>query len=94
LRRRDQVLSGETVESPADAKDETMARSLIIEDESGTYRGSVHPHNGYYAGDFSATDPVISGPRTTAPARRSVVVDLPWNTAAAVAVPIGWSAAA
>ncbi len=31
-----------------------MARSLIIEEETGTCRGSVHPHNGYYAGDFSS----------------------------------------
>ena len=94
LRRREQGLSGETVESPADARDKTMAQSLIIEDESGTYRGSVHPHNGYYAGDFSATDSFISAPRTTEPARLSVVVDLRRNTAAAVAAPIGWSAAA
>ena len=27
----------------------------IIEEESGTYTPrSVHPHNGYYAGDFTA----------------------------------------
>jgi hypothetical protein len=27
----------------------------IIEEESGTYAPkSVHPHNGYYAGDFSS----------------------------------------
>jgi len=30
-----------------------MARALVIEEESGTYRGHVHPHNGYYAGDFA-----------------------------------------
>lgn len=30
-----------------------MARALVIEEESGTGRGHVHPHNGYYAGDFS-----------------------------------------
>jgi hypothetical protein len=31
-----------------------MAASLIIEEESGTYRGRPrHKHNGYYAGDFS-----------------------------------------
>jgi hypothetical protein len=30
-----------------------MAATLIIEEEFGTYVGSVHPHNGYYAGDFS-----------------------------------------
>ena len=32
-----------------------MARALVIEEESGTCRGWVHPHNGYYAGDFSAS---------------------------------------
>ena len=31
-----------------------MARALVIEEESGTYTGRMHPHNGYYAGDFSA----------------------------------------
>jgi hypothetical protein len=25
----------------------------IIEEESGTYTSRRHPHNGYYAGDFS-----------------------------------------
>ncbi len=30
-----------------------MAATRIIEQESGTYTGRVHPHNGYYAGDFS-----------------------------------------
>jgi hypothetical protein len=30
-----------------------MARGLVIEEESGTYTGRMHPHNGYYAGDFS-----------------------------------------
>lgn len=30
-----------------------MATSLVIEEESGTYTGYLHPHNGYYAGDFS-----------------------------------------
>jgi hypothetical protein len=29
-----------------------MARGLIIEEESGIYTGRMHPHNGYYAGDF------------------------------------------
>ena len=31
-----------------------MAGSLVIEEESGIYSGRSHPHNGYYAGDFSA----------------------------------------
>ena len=30
-----------------------MATSLVIEEERGTCSGYVHPHNGYYAGDFS-----------------------------------------
>ena len=31
-----------------------MAASLSIEEESGTYTARFrHPHNGYYAGDFS-----------------------------------------
>jgi len=30
-----------------------MAASRIIEQESGTFTGRLHRHNGYYAGDFS-----------------------------------------
>jgi hypothetical protein len=30
-----------------------MAASLMIEEERGTRVRSMHPHNGYYAGDFS-----------------------------------------
>lgn len=30
-----------------------MAATIPVETESGTYTGRVHPHNGYYAGDFS-----------------------------------------
>jgi hypothetical protein len=33
-----------------------MARALVIEEESGTCSGFVHPHNGYYAGDFHRAD--------------------------------------
>ena len=32
-----------------------MSRALIVEEESGTCRGWIHPHNGYYAGDFSGS---------------------------------------
>ena len=34
-----------------------MAASLFIEEDSGTYTAQFrrHPHNGYYAGDFSKT---------------------------------------
>ena len=28
---------------------------FTIEEESGTYTGPTHRHNGYYAGDFSRT---------------------------------------
>ena len=30
-----------------------MAACIPIEQESGISRGRTHPHNGYYAGDFS-----------------------------------------
>jgi len=30
-----------------------MAASRFIEEESGTFTGFQHQHNGYYAGDFS-----------------------------------------
>jgi hypothetical protein len=30
-----------------------MAASLFFEEEAGTFTGRLHPHNGYYAGDFS-----------------------------------------
>jgi hypothetical protein len=31
-----------------------MAATTFLEMESGTTLGRVHPHNGYYAGDFSS----------------------------------------
>jgi hypothetical protein len=30
-----------------------MAATIFTEMETGTCSGRVHPHNGYYAGDFS-----------------------------------------
>ena len=43
-----------------------MAASLLIETGSGTYTGRIrHPHNGYYAGDFTQT------PRSRSELRRS-----------------------
>lgn len=30
-----------------------MAAWMTLEEESGTSRHTNHPHNGYYAGDFS-----------------------------------------
>jgi hypothetical protein len=32
-----------------------MAASLTIEEDRGTYVGSAHLHEGYYAGDFTRT---------------------------------------
>jgi hypothetical protein len=32
-----------------------MTEMFTIEEESGTCTGSLHPHNGYYAGDFTHT---------------------------------------
>lgn len=31
-----------------------MAATITIEEESGVCSGRLHPHNGYYAGDFSS----------------------------------------
>jgi hypothetical protein len=39
-----------------------MAASISIEQESGTFTGRVHPHNGYYAGDFSTVQYVAPAP--------------------------------
>jgi hypothetical protein len=43
-----------------------MAASLSIEEESGTYTARFsHPHNGYYAGDFSQPSQAGSELRTS-----------------------------
>ena len=46
-----------------------MAATRTIVEESGTCTGFVHPHNGYYAGDFSRRgvpcDPADATRRTT-----------------------------
>jgi len=33
-----------------------MAASLTLEEESGSFAGSPHPHNGYYAGNFNGRE--------------------------------------
>lgn len=44
-----------------------MAASMIIEEETGTYTATQrHPHNGYYAGDFSYRTACPDGLPTTA----------------------------
>jgi hypothetical protein len=52
-----------------------MATALIIEEEIGTSRGQYHPHNGYYAGDFSQASQPRTGRRTenavSAPTQRN-----------------------
>ena len=45
-----------------------MTTSLVIEEETGTYRGRrEHRHNGYYAGDFSDQPFFPLQPRTALP---------------------------
>jgi hypothetical protein len=34
-----------------------MAASIAVEEDSGTFSGHVHPHDGYYAGEFVSTYP-------------------------------------
>ena len=46
-----------------------MSRSLVIEEERGTCRGRVHPHDGYYAGDFSTPAAPIAHRRQAPPWR-------------------------
>ena len=46
-----------------------MATSLVIEEESGTCTGYVHPHNGYYAGDFSRVTATVEVIATVLPFR-------------------------
>jgi hypothetical protein len=40
-----------------------MAASIFIEQESGTWTGRIHRHNGYYAGDFSGSGASLARPR-------------------------------
>jgi hypothetical protein len=50
-----------------------MATALVIEEESGTCSGFVHPHNGYYAGDFHRADAAPVTAPVTAPVLASVL---------------------
>lgn len=54
-----------------------MAASILVEEEHGTYASASHPHNGYYAGDFSvyASDRPVPPPHATS----VVVVSRPWS---------------
>jgi hypothetical protein len=61
-------------------KEQVMAHSLVIEEESGTCRGWVHPHNGYYAGNFSTARQTGPGRAADAPVHLHVVVAPPAGT--------------
>jgi hypothetical protein len=39
-----------------------MTIRLLFEEESGSSTGRRHPHNGYYAGDFSGRTPATQAP--------------------------------
>ena len=45
-----------------------MAATIPVEVETGTYSGRVHPHNGYYAGDFSSRRAGCNGQASDNPA--------------------------
>jgi hypothetical protein len=65
-----------------------MAHSQIIEEESGTCRGWLHPHNGYYAGSF-ASSPASDSARRSAAGRHLHAVADPQARAATVTVAAG-----
>ena len=46
-----------------------MAATIPVETESGIYSGRVHPHNGYYAGDFNTARGGRRGQSGSSPAR-------------------------
>ena len=57
-----------------------MAATRIIEEERGAYVGFVHPHNGYYAGDFSrrgVRTPMVPTTDPAAPITALPFVDRP-----------------
>jgi hypothetical protein len=57
---------GDQQQSEAAEEVDDMAATIDVVEESGTWTGVVHPHNGYYAGDFSTprTEPTPR-PRTS-----------------------------
>jgi hypothetical protein len=48
-----------------------MTMHLLTEDESGSSTGRRHPHNGYYAGDFSRRPETSVAPTQAAPSERA-----------------------
>ncbi len=45
-----------------------MAATMLIEEEQGTYIRTPHPHNGYYAGDFTGLPVHLPAPPAPRPA--------------------------
>jgi hypothetical protein len=45
-----------------------MTTPLLLEEESGSFTGRRHPHNGYYAGDFfgHSSPPLLHGTASSA----------------------------
>ena len=71
-----------------------MTRTLVVEEESGTCRGWVHPHNGYHAGDFSTTKERVVACGAAA-SRHLTVVPAPRAEArTADSGPVSWRTAA
>jgi hypothetical protein len=48
-----------------------MATALVIEEERGTWNGHLHPHNGYFAGNFSRMSDTVP-PAPARPLRRVI----------------------
>ena len=71
-----------------------MARGLVIEEESGTCSGWVHPHNGYYAGSFSTPHPILLERRAAAPRQLRAVVAPQVGTGSATTTADSWPEAA
>ena len=66
-----------------------MARALVIEEESGTTRATRHPHNGYYAGNFSSE---LGSEPTAAPALVFDMGQVRSEGATSVRQIVGWAA--
>ncbi|HYO41163.1 MAG TPA: hypothetical protein VER39_16065 [Nocardioidaceae bacterium] len=71
-----------------------MAQSKIIEEETGTCRGWVHPHNGYYAGDFFPAHRIRSERGAAATRHLHTVGDPRGGTTTASSAPCSWREAA
>ena len=60
-----------------------MAATRTIEEEHGTYISHVHPHNGYWAGDFSRREvrtPTVLHSHSAAPTPAQLIVHRPSQT--------------